>query len=122
MSCELLLTNIVSKEGAQHGMDIITDIGAEQYPIYYAEANTNLGTYRWFNKLGICYKGYIENKTDTERHKAKKYWIFVETLYDIKEENNEFEYLSIKNIRENIITSYCDKRIGILRENVYSEY
>ncbi len=62
---------------------------------------------------GICYKGYMNNKTDIETCKAKKHWIFVRIFYDIKEGN--IGYLSTKNIKKNNIIFYCDIQIGLRR-------
>ncbi len=45
MHFEPVLTHIVIKEDAEHGMDIITAVCAEQYLIYSAQAHKNLGMF-----------------------------------------------------------------------------
>ncbi len=37
-------TDIRSKEGAQHGMDIIAAVSVEKHSIYYTEADKIIGT------------------------------------------------------------------------------
>eukprot|EP01084_Bolivina_argentea_P032527 60193_1 len=75
MICASVLTYIVSKESARHGMDIITAVGAAQCSVYCVVTHKKL-----------------------ERYKAKEYWILVEIFYGINKEN--IAHLSTKNITE----------------------
>eukprot|EP01084_Bolivina_argentea_P296430 510543_1 len=78
MNCGPAIEDINTKESAQHGMDICTTVGAEQYLIYCATAHKKL-----------------DNKMDTKSVQAKKYWICEEIFYVISVEN-----IAIKQIQK----------------------
>ncbi len=75
------------------------------YTIY----SYNIVTNNWFTRKEIFYKRYIDNKAHIERLMATEYWIYVEIVCDINEEN--IMYLSTKSdIKENVFAFYCHKK------------